>query len=181
MVEQTYTRTGYAIKDMPGRKFGRLTPIEDVGRQRGAVVWRCLCDCGSMRDVTGASLRSGNTKSCGCLQKDGAAERCRDRERHGARRRGAAHLLYERWAGMIQRCTNPNHLRYADYGGRGITVCERWRDFANFLVDVGDCPSGMSLDRIDNDGNYEPGNCRWATPSEQRINQRRMAKSEGTL
>lgn len=108
---------------------------------------------------------------------DEARERmAADRTVHGhARRRAkgrAGTSTYYIWAAMIQRCTNPKNRDYKNYGARGITVCDRWRDFTNFLADMGEKPDGLSIDRIDNDGNYEPGNCRWATPAQQASNKR---------
>lgn len=144
--------------NIAGRKFGRVTAIEDVGVSRhGKRIWRCLCDCGNEFTVVGAALVSGNTSSCGCYS----------RERSGSRVRthGMAHTPeYHCWHDMVRRCTNPECDAYKDYGARGISVCDRWMTFENFFADVGQRPGkGYSIDRIENSGNYEPGNCRWTT------------------
>lgn len=153
------------MKDITGQHFGRWTALDpDRTDRHGNRRWRCLCDCGTQKVVSGHNLRSGETLSCGCLQ----LENCTTHGQKGSR-------TYECWNGMIQRCTNPKKKHYKYYGGRGIAVCERWRKFANFFDDMGERPVGMSLDRYpDNDGNYEPGNCRWATAKEQRHNQGRF-------
>lgn len=130
----------------------------------------CRCDCGTEISVLARNLRSGNTKSCGCRKRRAVIER--------STRHGMAHTkIYNIWADMVARCRRPTHAHYADYGGRGITVCDRWLDFSNFYADMGDRPKGRSIDRINNDGGYSPENCRWATASEQRSN-RRQARFE---
>jgi hypothetical protein len=154
--------------EITGQRFGRLAVIGFAkidGRRRAH--WLCRCDCGNEVVVRGQSLRSGDTQSCGCLQQFANLK-------HGHRRSHSPSPEYISWCSMLTRCTNPKATGFANWGGRGITVCERWlHSFANFLADMGLKPSpDLSLDRIDNDGNYEPGNCRWATPEEQNNNQR---------
>lgn len=158
-------------KDITGERFGRLVALNDVGRnKRGWVLWVCCCDCGNTITVPGIYLRSKNTRSCGCLQRDIARQA---HIVHGHMPHRAPTKTYNSWMGMKQRCNDPGQKHYSRYGGRGIRVCERWLSFKNFLADMGERPAKMSLDRIDNDGNYEPGNCRWATASQQSKNQRR--------
>lgn len=160
------------MNDLTGQRFDRLTAIKKTAkRQNGHIVWKCLCDCGATRYVTSNNLKNGNSKSCGCLQ--------RERAKKSSTTHGMCFTTeYEIWCGIIQRCCNPNDQRYADYGGRGISVCERWRNsFETFHEDIistiGLRPKGKSLDRWpDNDGGYELGNVCWATPHEQRINSR---------
>jgi hypothetical protein len=159
--------------DLTGRRFGRLVVLQRGGTARnGHASWWCRCDCGEQRVMVGGDLRSGATTSCGCLGAELTAARAVTRNAtHGL----AYHALYACWASMHDRCRNPNHAAYHNYGGRGIAVCDRWtgRDgFPTFLADMGERPEDLTLERIDNDGNYEPGNCCWATRSQQRRNSR---------
>lgn len=160
-----------------GNRYGRLRVISEhiYNPSRQSAFWLCECDCGKQTIVGGPSLRKGNTKSCGCLQKEAAAAAQRT---HGCSARGVLTPEYTAWASMKSRCgSNPKRKSYPDYAGRGIAICQRWLDsFENFLEDVGLKPdSSYELDRIDVNGNYEPGNCRWASKRVNRRN-RRVAK-----
>jgi hypothetical protein len=147
---------------LTGQQFGRLTVVGGaVAAGRRRILWRCACVCGNEKMVRSDHLKSGHTASCGCLPSGPPS----------AGRR--VDPLYSRWRKMIARTTNPNDPRYADYGGRGITVCDRWKSFDGFVEDMGPTFSpALTLDRIDNDRGYEPGNCRWATVIEQARNKR---------
>lgn len=171
----TFITLGPRTKNIAGQCFGRLTALGPVStRQRpgGGIVtiWLCRCDCGASHTVDGQELRAGKSRSCGCLQRETIGEI--------GRRTATKHGLcespeYEVWAAMIQRCTNPSAQEYPRYGARGISVCERWRDFAHFIEDMGPRSSpDHSIDRKDNNGNYEPSNCRWATRKQQDRNKR---------
>ena len=147
-----------------GERFGRLLTTERV-RLGNRLAYVCTCDCGERICVVGHRLRSGQTKSCGCLKDDVQRARLIQHGHYNS-------PTYKSWSGMIQRCTNQKNLRYRDYGGRGITVCERWRNFKKFLEDMGERPAGLTLDRIDNDKGYFLDNCKWATYFEQCHNRR---------
>lgn len=165
---------GKRIEVKPNDRYGRLVIVEEVEpkeRPNGAKRRRvsCLCDCGEFTTVTLESLTSKTTTSCGCFQKECMANAWRKNVTHGR----SYTKEHKQWDSMKQRCLNPNHEFFHHYGGRGIRVCDSWLEsFENFFADMGECPEGLTLDRRENEGNYEPSNCRWATRGEQSCNRR---------
>lgn len=157
--------------DLTGKEFGRLVVVFWCGKNKfGHLLWLCKCSCGGKIVTTSSHLLSGDTKSCGCLLKEFKVT-------HGM----STSETYNTWEKMKGRCNNLNDDRYKDYGGRGIKICKKWHKFEGFLEDMGRRPSGMTIDRVDNDGNYEKKNCIWATPKKQSRNKRnnRMIKYRG--
>lgn len=164
---------GWIREDLTGRQFGRLTAVARVSKGSR---WLCTCNCGGTNIVKASLLLSGNTKSCGCLKRSVLGDASRTHGMANSRRTGYANRTYGIWQAMRARCNNPNNPRWSSYGGRGIKVCARWEDFQNFLSDMGEAPEGLTLERIDVNGNYEPSNCKWATWLEQARNTRKTKK-----
>jgi len=155
--------------DLTGQRFGRWTVVEQAGRNaRYQSLYLCRCDCGASKTVLGSNLSRGLSLSCGC--KGGLT--------HGHNRgHRDSSPTYESWRAMLRRCTSPARSDFRYYGGRGITVCERWRIFKNFLADMGERPPGMTLDRRENNLGYEPDNCRWASSRDQWNNRRKTVRT----
>lgn len=153
-----------------GEKFNRLTVLSDAPNRPGNSNRRVTarCDCGTVKDYVLSEVRLGKTKSCGCIHHEGDPYR-----KHGHTSGRKFSPEYYSWSSMMTRCTNPKHAKYADYGGRGISVCARWMKFENFLADMGPRPAGKTIERKESDGNYEPSNCIWATRQRQSNNTRR--------
>ncbi len=152
---------------LPGTVFGRLTVVQKgeikYMPSGSKVTWLCKCECGNTVQIATSNLNKGLTQSCGCYQRQRASESSKTHGLTGTRE-------YRAWQAMWTRCTNPNTKDWPNYGGRGVTVCEDWKHFENFLQDMGECPEGYSLDRRDNNGSYNVANCRWASNDIQKTN-----------
>lgn len=154
-------KSGRTPNNHAGERFGNLVAL----RYAAPAQWECLCDCGAVVVCKTYNLMNGHTRSCGCLRKALPVK-------HGHARNNKPTRTWRAWCDMKRRCENRNRADYRLYGGRGITVCDRWKVFENFLADMGEKPEGRTLGRINNNGNYEPGNCRWETAFEQGGNKR---------
>lgn len=165
LAESVKERGEFKIDNLVGQEFGNLVVKGMVRYSNSGVKWVCVCKCGNSTTVRASNLKAGSVQSCGCLRRD----HCKTMSyKHGHHKSAE----YQSWRSMLKRCLNPKTAGYRYWGGRGISVCDRWMIFENFLFDMGPRPPGTTLDRIDVEGNYEPGNCRWATLHEQIRNRR---------
>lgn len=157
------------LVDLKNKVFGRLLVLKKGETKRGRAYWICRCECGKQTSVLAYYLKTTHTQSCGCLKN------LSHTLKHGFCKGQRNKPEYESWNKAKRRCFNKSDKAYLRYGGRGITMSEKWsKDFLEFYKDMGQKPNGSSLDRINNNGNYEPGNCRWATPKEQSRNRRNV-------
>lgn len=155
-----------------GQVFGRLTVVSRAPNDKTRnSQWNCVCECGTQKIVRSKCLKLGKVKSCGCLQREVIIVANKLRIKHGLAT-GPLPRVYVIWSGILQRCYNKNNQSYKDYGARGITVCDSWHIFTNFLADMGEPPKGYSIERKDNNGNYCPQNCIWASAKTQNRNRR---------
>jgi len=162
------------IKDLHGKTFGNLMVVGYAGLNKSfKAMWLCKCSCGTERAYLSASLAYGSSMSCGCIRNENAKTLAKKHLQVHGKTSGGNSKIYRIWANMITRCSNPKASNYKYYGGRGIAVCEDWKLFANFFRDMGECPDGLTLDRIDVNGNYEKQNCRWADWATQCSNKRK--------
>lgn len=167
------------LVDMTGQRFGKITVIERQGSANRHAAWLGICDCGNPVTVRGTHLRTGHTISCGCLSREILTN---VHLKHGDSKNGMRSREYQSWTDAISRCTNENDSAYKNYGGRGIRVCDSWREnYVNFLDDMGRCPDKFTLERKDVNGDYEHRNCIWVSRSMQSFNQRKRKNSKADV
>ena len=166
---------GHNKLNLVGQKFSRLTVVEEAGRKaKKEVLWLCECECGNKTEATTHQLRQKRIQSCGCLRVDEGRKTGLAAMKHGHGKDSGRSPTYGSWQAMKDRCLHPHRAEFKWYGAKGVTVCERWlNSFENFLADMGERPEGMTLDRINPFGNYDPDNCRWANADTQSKNTRR--------